>query len=203
MIQPAAIGIRAHSGWAAVVAVSGSPPAIQIIARRRIEVCEPSLAGVRQPYHYVQDMDLEKAGEHLAKCSASSQRTATTGLRGLLTALSGYRMQGVAVLEASGHPLPPLAGILASHALIHTAEGEFFREVFRHAARALDLAITGVRERDIATITSPALQRRIDAAGKSLGPPWTRDQKLAALAACVVLNPSGVPQHTVADSRLR
>jgi len=39
----------------------------------------------------------------------------------------GYRPVGSALLLASGRPLPKLETILASHALIHTADGEHFR----------------------------------------------------------------------------
>jgi hypothetical protein len=42
-----------------------------------------------------------------------------------------------------------LSKILASHALIHTAEGEFFREAFSKACEGLDLSVTGFRERNL------------------------------------------------------
>jgi hypothetical protein len=105
-----------------------------------------------------------------------------------------YRVVGSAVLLASGRALPPLAKILASHAVIHAAEGEFFREVFSKACADLDLSVTGVRERDLdervkTTLGKVAarMRRQISTLGRSLGPPWTADQKTAALAALIVL----------------
>jgi hypothetical protein len=84
--------------------------------------------------------------------------------------------------------------ILASHPLIHTAEGEFFRAVFSKACEGLDLSVSGFRERDLeecvrTTFGKAATRvlRQISTLGRSLGPPWTTDQKTAALAASLVL----------------
>ena len=116
-------------------------------------------------------------------------------MRDLVGGLGGQcRVVGSAVLLASGRPLPPLAKILASHALIHAAEGEFFREAFSKACESLDVPVTGFRERDlnasVQTTFGKAATRigqQISTLGRSLGPPWTQDQKMAALAALVVL----------------
>jgi hypothetical protein len=90
--------------------------------------------------------------------------------------------------------LPPLEKILAAHPLIHTAEGEFFREAFSQACVSLDLPVTGFRERSLEEIVqttfgkgAPQLDKQISRFGRALGPPWTMDQKLAAMAALVVL----------------
>ena len=37
---PAALGLRAHSGWAALVAVGGGPASPQVLDRRRIEMAD-------------------------------------------------------------------------------------------------------------------------------------------------------------------
>jgi hypothetical protein len=109
-----------------------------------------------------------------------------------------YSVAGCAFLLASGRPLPALPAILASHALIHTAEGEFFRDAFRQACGGLDICVTEIRERDleqrITTVFGSAagrLRREIAGLGRSLGAPWTNDQKTASLAAAVLLEESG------------
>ena len=95
---------------------------------------------------------------------------------------------------AAGRPLPALADILSSHALIHTAEGEFFRRCLREACEGQGIAVTGIRERDLDARANAVFgaaaartQQRIAALGRSLGPPWTQDQKIAALAAWILL----------------
>jgi hypothetical protein len=91
---------------------------------------------------------------------------------------------GCGIVLGSGKALPGLEGILASHALIHTAEGEMFREVLVWAAHELGLTVTGVRVKELDAM---ALER-IDSFGKLIGPPWTEDQKYATVAALTALS---------------
>jgi hypothetical protein len=84
--------------------------------------------------------------------------------------------------------------ILASHPMIHTAEGEFFRQAFRDACAELKIPVAGVRERELDERANNALgkhaalvKKKISSTGKILGAPWTTDQKAAALAAALAL----------------
>ena len=102
----------------------------------------------------------------------------------------GYEVVGAIVLTASGKPLPPLESILASHALIHTADGEHFRDALALAGKQHRLPVVRIREKDLVAQAvktlgraAPALQATVTAWGKPLGPPWTQDQKLSALGA--------------------
>src|SRR5205807_2513560 len=95
---------------------------------------------------------------------------------------------------ASGRPLPQLEKILASHPLIHTAEGVFFREAVRRACEKLKIPVTGIRERELEEeadkkfgSAARKMHKRIDDMGKIVGAPWTKDQKSAALAAVLAL----------------
>lgn len=199
---PAAIGIRMHSGWGALVAVSNAAGKVEVIERRRLVVTTPGTAGANQPYHFAENLELAKAERFLADRFRSSQELAVAALADLIAGLHNrrYRAIGSAVLLASGRPLPALEKILASHALIHTAEGEFFREVFSKASEARALPVTKIRERDLSQRLRESLgktalqaQQQIAAAGRILGPPWTTDQKTAALAALILLadSPAG------------
>ncbi len=184
-MKTAAIGIRAHSGWAALVTIAGTPPEIQILDRRRAEICDAAIPGAKQPYHFVKDMEPAEAQAHLDRCAEASERLAASALAELTCR---YRISGASILLASARALPPLPAILASHALIHTAEGEFFRRSLRQACDNLNIGVKGVRERDLASLTPPAWQLRIAEIGKRVGPPWTQDYKFAALAACLILS---------------
>ena len=69
-----------------------------------------------------------------------------------------------------------------------------YRDVLVRASEHLSLRVTGVRERDLLARAAEAtgrpageLQRRVAEMGRSLGPPWRQDEKLATLAAWVVL----------------
>src|SRR5258707_14955546 len=194
--EAAALGFRAHSGWAIAVAVSGSPSKPVVLERRRIVTADAAIPGSKQPYHAAELLDLPKAEALIRRCRDSSNRLAESSVSDILTQLArkGHRMAGAAILFASGRPLPDLAAILRSHPLLHTAEGEFFREAMVRASEHCSLTVTRIKEREIWDrgaamfhLDSADLQRRIGELGRSLGPPWRQDEKLASLAAWIAL----------------
>src|ERR1700691_992360 len=198
MPSHAAIGIRAHSGWAATVAVvqAGPKDAPAAIMRRRIEMADRGVAGPSQPYHAAVGLDIREAAQHVANSAARAALLAATGLRGMVEDLRrlGPRTAGCSLLLASGRPLPPLERILASHPLLHTAEGELFREALRAATRECGLPLVTVTERDLfaraaadLNLSAAQIERHVDAMGKGIGPPWRQDQKFAAVAAWLAL----------------
>jgi hypothetical protein len=195
-MNPAAIGIRVHSGWGALVAISGKTGAEEVIHRQRVKIIDPGSAGAAQPYHYSRGLKLPQAEQHIARCSAASGHAARTAISKIVKQLSkrGYRVTGSAVLLGSGRPLPALEKILASHPMIHTAEGEFFRQAFREALEKLGIRVSGIvehdledRAREILGRAAPQVQKRIAGLRRVVGPPWTQDEKKAMLAAAVVL----------------
>jgi len=162
-MKRAAIGVRMHSGWGALVAVGHEAEMVNVIQRRRVVVVPAAARGGKQPYHFAKSLEPEEAENFLRECFEASQSLALTAVRELRDELSGqYRVVGAAVLLASGRPLPSLAKILASHSLIHTAEGVFYREVFSKACECLELPVTGFRERDLDEhVQAPLLLTRI------------------------------------------
>lgn len=197
MTKPVAFGFRMHSGWCALVAVVDDG-VLEVVDRRHIVIADASLPGSKQPYHYAANLELKKAEEYLVRCRASSKQLASSAICEILYQLqkNEYRVGGSAVLMGSGRSLPSLEKILASHALIHTAEGEFFRMVVRKACQDAGTTVTPLRERELeerATKTFGKkvnqVKERISSLGKRLGPPWTQDEKLAALAAALILSP--------------
>ena len=195
-MKRAALGVRMHSGWGVLVVVSGDANSVEIVDRRRIVTMDPGTRGAKQPYHYAADLGLPEAERHLANCAAVSERLALSVVGQVVRELEArhYRIVGSAVLLASGRPLPVLSKILASHPLLHTAEGEFFRNAVRKACECLKISVTAIRERDLEELAKTAfgnaagrVQRRISSLGSSIGPPWTKDHKAAALAASMIL----------------
>ncbi len=159
-------------------------------------ICAPDMKGASQPYHFAQGQKLADAESYLAKCAASSQGMAHEALRETIekARACGKVVQSCAILLASGRNLPELPKILASHPLIHTAEGEFFRQAFRGAGELLGMQVTGIRERELDEqagavfgTKADSVKREIAGLGRLLGPPWTSDQKNACLAALLAL----------------
>ena len=192
----AALGCRVHSGWAAVVALAGSPRSPRVIDRRRIEIADPRIPGSKQPFHAAEPLQFAKAGALLDRCEASTRKLARDAVQEIVRNLRDqhYETVGCGIVLGSGRTLPELKSILASHALIHTAEGEFFRQAMLHASEDSDLPVTGIKERELydraaqqLRLSADELQRRATELGKPIGPPWTQDQKFATLVAWLAL----------------
>jgi hypothetical protein len=199
-MKNAAFGIRMHSGWGVVVCVSGNSAVPEIVDRRRIVIIEPTMEGAKQPYHFAESLGIEEAERHIQKCAAVSQRLALQAMRETLDGVNArsYQIVGCAMLLASGRALPALPNILASHALIHAAEGEFFRKAVREACEHCRIPVVGIRERELgehanATFGKAAarLRQLISSLGKTVGSPWTQDEKTAALAGLIVTETNG------------
>ena len=193
-MKRAALGFHMHSGWGVLVAVSQDANAVTLLDRRRIVVADPGVHGAIQPYHFAAQLKPPEQERHLAHCAASSCQLAATAIAEVIRTLDErhYRIVGAAILLASGRPLPPLAKILGAHPLIHTAEGEFFRQAVREACESLQIPVTAIRARELdAGMNKPSeLQRSIAGLGRTVGPPWTKDHKTAALAAALLLAPA-------------
>ncbi len=191
----AAIGLKAHSRWAVLVAVAGPAAAPRIVLRERLMTAAADDPSARFPYHAAEQADGRTASEIVARHTADAHRCAEHALGGALLPLRAAHVivDGALLCGAPCRPLPDLAGILASHALIHTAEGVLFRTVLEAAARHHDLPLRRVSERDlladaaVALELAPAALASWAAEGRALGAPWTREHQLAAVAARLVL----------------
>jgi hypothetical protein len=192
-MTPAAIGFRTHSGWAAVGIVEKSGPAVNLIERRRVELVEG--ATPRQPYHAAENLPFKQAEKLISDCANQAKKLALKHLTSILnTRTHEHNVVAAGVLTASGRPLPDLAAILASHALIHAAEGEMFRCALADSCADRQLPVLRVRERDLYStasadlgISTEEIQGRLSEMGRLGGPPWRQDEKMAALIAWLAL----------------
>lgn len=157
-----ALGICVHTGWAACVVVEGTRRRSRILANARIEI----VAGPdRFCYHRASALPSNARARWLA----GLRRRALAEARRALAPLLAYRIGACAIVARAGEA-GALAAVLEAHPRIHTAEGCFYRDVI--------LAACGAR----AIVVTPA-SLDPSKAGPGEGPPWGRDQKLAALAA--------------------
>src|SRR2546427_12422469 len=92
-MTPAALGFRAHTGWAAVIAVTGPVGAPQVALRARIELYEPPLPESAEIYHAAAELALPAAEQRVREATAKARAKATAALRKL-----------VAELRAAGQP---------------------------------------------------------------------------------------------------
>ncbi len=122
----------------------------------------------------------------------SAQRIAIREMRAAVKRAreGGHEVVACAVLV--GDPMPDwtIDEILAVHFRMHKAEGFLFRDALARAAVECGLRFVPVPEK----AREGAIAARLEAArkivsglGKSVGPPWGKDQKDAAAAARVAL----------------
>lgn len=192
--RPAAIGIRPHTGWAALVALAGPAAGPEVVAKRRIDMATRFEEGA--VYHVGQKLPLEKAEELIRSAGERFERLAREALEALAAGLRAAGCEPVAsgVVAGEGKPLPPLPAILRSHPLVHAAEGELYRQVVARASEACRIPARLVPAKELAAraagglgIAPARLGPRLAALGKASGRPWARDQQEAALAAWIAL----------------
>jgi hypothetical protein len=178
----AAIGFSVHTGWAAAVVLTDAP---SVLARFRIDLATTE-HDARFVYHAAAERG--RAAERIRKAAALARGHAEAALRAAIAA----HAVGVAALPASKRVLPELATILASHPLLHAAEGELYRLAIAEACAALGLLV--VTPRAVAPLVQP-------------GPPWAKDQRDAAALAWGALgdslpgSPSANPPHRSVEDR--
>ena len=168
-----------------MVVVAGTVDAVRVLERARIVIADPEIPGSKQPYHAAAEFPFADAKSVVRKAMESSRGLALEAMSATVRTLRLHRHEvcGCGILLGSGRALPGLKEILASHVLIHTAEGEMFRDVLVWAAQQCRLSVTCVREKEL----DGASLKRIASLGKLIGPPWTQDQKYATAAALIAL----------------
>jgi len=189
-----AFGLKAHSGWAALIVIGKSGGDYIVIDRRHVELVEEAWA--RQPYHAADELEPKEARTLVRRGVESARRIALREMRLLWKRerARGNSVTGCAVLV--GNPMPgwSTAEILAVHFRMHQAEGVLFRDALAVAAKKIGLRLVAIPEKELEKTAQNTLgtslselTRTIAQLGKSVGPPWTRDQKDAALAAMIAL----------------
>jgi len=178
-----AIGCRSHSGWAVIVAVAGSIAAPVVLERRRVELLDGSLPV--QPYHAAAESGLTQVetAKLITQVEELAATLAAAALAEMAVAIRAgcFTVASVAVV-ANHRALPDnLDRILASHPLLHAAEGDLYEQSLTEGATRAGL------HAELVAPTSISIHPNLHAAGRALGPPWQKDHKMAAAAAFSVL----------------
>jgi hypothetical protein len=188
-------GFKAHSGWAALVALARNGRDYEIVARRRVELVDEQWA--KQPYHAAEELPTTQARDLVKRGVQSAHRIARRELQAALKQQRelGNDVTGCAVLV--GNPMPDwnVDQILAVHFRMHQAEGVLFREALVEAAKACHLKVITPPEKTLLQEAEKRLRRSandlhqtLKQLGKAAGSPWGRDQKDATLAALIMLS---------------
>ena len=194
--RPAAIGLSPHSGWAAMVVLEDSAAGLQVLARSRVDLIDSHDPESKQPYHAVEFLCVEEATGRLNGYMATARTLAVEAIRSQARSLQerGYQLKSIGILDSASRKSSSLSSILASHALIHAADGNHFRNALSAAAELLGHQVCRIPARALQDQALERLhlpkKRVLDAVndlGKQVGPPWGNDQKQAALLAWILL----------------
>jgi len=189
-----AFGMKAHSGWAALVVVGKQDGDFAVIDRRRIDLVEEEWA--KQPYHAAEDMKAGAAREMVERGIEAARRIAAREMRAAMKREQERKNEVTACAVLVANPMPDwtIEEILAVHFRMHTAEGVLFRDALVRATKAHGLGLVAIPEKLLKEHAEKALgsplsrlEREVAALGKVIGPPWGKDQKDAALAAMIAL----------------
>ena len=193
--RAAAVGCRAHTGWAALVVVADGLERPEVIFRGRAELADPAGRVRRNVYQSSRTLALDTAAELVEAAGriAAEQAAAALERTALQARTEGAVVRSCAVVVgASGGA--PLESILASHALAHAAEGRLYQDALLESAATCGLEAVAVPKRSIWEEAEAALglaenelRQRLVELRSEVGPPWAEDQKLAALAAWIAL----------------
>ena len=192
-----AIGCRDHSGWAILVAVGGEPASTsRSSCAERVVLVDDRLP--RMAYHAALDVEIERAGRPSSPKSNERPRDgAVTSLDGCERSCTttATRSSGIAIAAGTAAVPDDLAKILASHTLVHAAEGELYREALvaaaedsRPAGHAVRQQAGHQRSRTTLRVDADTLAQRLGDLRKPLGPPWQKDHREATAAALLVLH---------------
>ncbi len=109
---------------------------------------------------------------------------------------TGCEIAGAGLVLGNSRLPPKLENILRSHALIHAAEGDLFRQALAAAIQDCGLTMTGLAAKELFQAAATrlgtkedALRLRIAQIGKGIRP-WAQDQKESALVAWLAMSPA-------------
>jgi hypothetical protein len=192
-----AFGLKAHSGWSALVVLGAVGAGYRVVDRRRVDLLEPeSAAWAAQPYHAADGVEAAQARAIVMRGIEAARRAALRELGAAVERSRKLQHEIAACAVVVPEPMPNWSTeqILAVHFRMHKAEGVLFPDALARAADACGLVLIKVAEKRLWEEAEQALAlargkllETIASLGKAAGPPWGKDQKTATLAAMIAL----------------
>jgi hypothetical protein len=184
------VGIADHLGWAVAVTARADG---EVVDRRRIELMEPGRSGA--PIHYRRGrLDLEEMRGLVAEARAGAARATAAALDELATALP----EPIAAIALRAWPddFPTDLAEQLRPPYESRADAIMYRQVLAELARERGWAVALYRAKDVLGEAAGLLGDRADEVIQgpraTLGPPWTKDHRLA-LAATIVAGGGAAP----------
>ena len=177
------LGIADHLGWAVAVTASAD---YEVVDRRRIELVEPDLSPA--PIHYDSHrLDVAATAALVAKVRASVVRATTAALDEIATAVPAP-IDSIS-LRALPPDFPDDIAVQRRSPYEARADAVMYRQVLVELAHARDWHVHQYQAKDVIGQATGILAGRanevLQGPRETLGPPWTKDHRMA-LAATIV-----------------
>jgi hypothetical protein len=178
------VGVFDHFGWAVVVTASADH---EVVDRRRIELIEPDMTAA--PIHYEsRHLDVAGTAALVARARASAVRATSAALDELQSALAETVLS--ISLRAWPPDFPEDIAVLRRPPYESRADAIMYRQVLAELASARDWAVHLYLAKEVVGQAVSRLGARadevLDGPRASLGPPWTKDHRIALAATIVV-----------------
>ena len=142
-----ALGLKAHSGWAALVVLGTRDGELHVVDRRRLELAEDADAQwAKQPYHAAEGLRSDEARKVVQRGVAAARRLAVREMRAAVKRARDAKHEIVACAVLVAEPMPhwSVEEILAVHFRMHQAEGVLFRDALARAADECGLRLVAI-----------------------------------------------------------
>src|SRR5262245_43337126 len=130
------MGVKSHSGWAALVVVAISKVGFEVIDRRRLELVErENVSWAKQPYHAAEGLTPKEAHSLVQRATSAARQVARREIKKVLKTLQaeGHEIAGCALLTGKAMPNWTTEQIRSVHVRMHMAEGVLFPEAIARA----------------------------------------------------------------------
>jgi hypothetical protein len=177
------LGIADHLGWAVAVTVSANH---EVVDRRRIELIEPGLTAA--PIHYEsRGLDVAATVALVTKVRSSVVRTTSAALDEIATASP----EPVVSISLRTWPADFPDDIAVQRRVPYEARADaiMYRQVLAELARARDWEVHLYNAKEVVGQAVRMLGQRADEVLQgpraTMGPPWTKDHRVAVAATIV------------------
>ena len=190
---PLAIGFRVKTGRATAVVIQGPASAPHVLSRKSLQLWDPAVPESHQPWHADFELPPDESARIVPVALKAVDRVALSALRELVDEVRSTHGSIVGIALVAGSSTDP-ESIHNPHMRAHAREGQLFPQALATAAKALRIPAVTMVESEVFTGAATKLGKSPDAIklavtelGRSVGKPWSAEEKTAAAAAWITL----------------
>ncbi len=189
-----AIGFRVKTGRATAVVMAGTASAPRVLSRKSLQLWDPAIPESYQPYHAELELPPAESARVVPAALKAVERVALSALRELVGEIQSAPASILGISLVAGSATDP-ESIRNPHMRAHAREGRLFPHALAVAAKTLRIPAVTIVESEVFTSaaarlgkTPDALKLAVTGLGRSVGKPWSAEEKAAAAAAWMTLS---------------